>query len=84
MHVVKHEISWCKIALREFQDVLEGAKCQDGVVLRGLAADYWYVKSDRYILAYLAEIARLPHVLELHGLRQLRITRVCVIPSINS
>lgn len=53
-----NEISWCKIALREFQDVLEGAKCQDGVVLRGLAAD-WYVKSDRYILAYLAKIVRL-------------------------
>lgn len=28
------------------------------VVLRDLAAD-WYVKADRYILAYLAEIARL-------------------------
>lgn len=71
------EISWCKIALGEFQDVLEGAKCQDGVVLRGLAAD-WYVKSDRYILAYLAKIdSRLPHILESHGLRQLRITRVC-------
>lgn len=29
-----------------------------GVVLRGLAAD-WYVRADRYILAYLVEIARL-------------------------
>lgn len=44
----------CKRVPRRFR------RCEipAGVILRGLAAD-WYVKADRYILAYLAELARL-------------------------